>query len=141
MKNMQINELMTGDVLSIDVTKSLKEAEWLMRKNNIRHIPVVKRGKLVGILSLTDLQRLSFAGNFGDIEGDIDVAVYNMLNIEQVMIANPVTINHTQTVKEATEILAEKGFHSLPVVNGEEVVGMLTTTDLLKYFLDCIDCD
>jgi len=62
--------------------------------------------------------------------------VYNAYTIEQVMAKNPVGVSPDQTVRDVTEILAKQSFHSLPVVEKGELKGVITTTDLLKYFLE-----
>jgi CBS domain-containing membrane protein len=134
MKNIPVTEVMTKNIVTISNKSSLDEAERLMRKNHIRHLPVVKGGKLVGIISLTDILRLSFGDTYQDDE-EVDVAVFNMLTLESVMVNRPTTITTTQTVMEAAEILAEKEFHALPVTEGEKVVGIVTTTDLIKFFV------
>jgi CBS domain-containing protein len=134
MKNIPVTELMTKNLVTISNKGSLDDAERLMRKNHIRHLPVVKSGKLVGIISLTDILRLSFGDTYQDNE-EVDVAVFNMLTLESVMVNHPTTITVNQTVLDAAEILAEKEFHALPVIEGEKVVGIVTTTDLIKFFV------
>ncbi|MEZ4983417.1 MAG: CBS domain-containing protein [Saprospiraceae bacterium] len=135
MKNIPVTEVMTKNLVTISHKSSLDDAERLMRKNHIRHLPVVKSGKLVGIISLTDILRLSFGDTYTEDEEVVDVAVYNMLTLESVMVNRPVTLTTTQTLYEAAEILAEKEFHALPVVEGEKVVGIVTTTDLIRFFV------
>lgn len=135
MKNIPVTEVMTKNLVTISNKSSLDEAERLMRKNHIRHLPVVKSGKLVGIISLTDILRLSFGDTYQEDEEVVDVAVFNMLTLESVMVNHPTTININQTVMDAAQILAEKEFHALPVVDGEKVVGIVTTTDLIKFFV------
>lgn len=134
MKNIPVTEVMTKNLVTISNKGSLDDAERLMRKNHIRHLPVVKSGKLVGIISLTDILRLSFGDTYQDNE-EVDVAVFNMLTLESVMVNHPTTITVNQTVLDAAEILAEKEFHALPVIEGEKVVGIVTTTDLIKFFV------
>ncbi|MCB0663680.1 MAG: CBS domain-containing protein [Saprospiraceae bacterium] len=135
MKNIPVTEVMTKNLVTISHKSSLDDAERLMRKNHIRHLPVVKSGKLVGIISLTDILRLSFGDTYQEDEEVVDVAVFNMLTLESVMVNHPTTININQTVMDAAQILAEKEFHALPVVDGEKVVGIVTTTDLIKFFV------
>lgn len=135
MKNEPVAVLMTQNVVTIEIREPLEKAQTLMQQHHIRHLPVTKKGKLVGILSLTDLMRLSFSDNFGDIESDADVAIFRMLGIRHVMKSNPETITPAHSVREAAEILANREFHALPVVEGDSVVGMVTTTDLIRYFL------
>lgn len=139
MKNEPIAALMTQNVVTIEIREPLEKAQTLMQQHHIRHLPVTKKGKLVGILSLTDLMRLSFSDNFGDMEAEADVAIFEMLGIRHVMKSKPETITPTHTVREVAEILAHREFHALPVVENEQVVGMVTTTDLIRYFLERMD--
>ena len=59
-----------------------------------------------------------------------------MFTVEQVMAKKLVSITPDTTIKEAAEILARKEFHALPVCEGELLVGIITTTDLIKYLID-----
>ena len=127
-----VTKIMTAQVVTINLKHSLRHAEELFAKHKIRHIPVVNGQELIGMLSLTDLLRLSFMDNYGDDESSIDTAVYSM----QVMVSNPVTVKSMQTIKEVAEILASQEFHALPVIDGTKLVGIVTTTDLIKYLLE-----
>ena len=64
-----------------------------------------------------------------------DVMVYSMFSIEQVMNKNIVSVSSSNSIKEVAEILASKEFHALPVVDNNSLVGIVTTTDLIKYLL------
>lgn len=108
----------------------------MFNENSIRHIPVVSGDGIIGMLSLTDLLRVSFVDAYGSDETNIDTAVYNMLSIEQFMVKNLVFVSSTQTIKEVAEILAKNEFHALPVVDNGKLVGIVTTTDLLNYLLE-----
>jgi len=55
-----------------------------------------------------------------------------------LMEPNPVTIDHTSTVRDAATILSKANFHSLPVVDGQHLVGIVTSTDLIAYLIDRI---
>jgi len=131
-----VSKIMTTDLITINHTNSLDDAEKLFQKHKIRHIPVVNNKKIIGILSLTDLLRISFVDNYGEDDSQVDTAVYNMLSIEQVMVKDPVHISPSLTIKEVAEILAKKEFHALPVVENGDLVGIVTTTDLLNYLLE-----
>lgn len=135
-KRESIQNIMTKNVLTLNVTDSLETAEQIMTQNKVRHIPVVSGKKLVGMLSLTDLMRISFVDNFSEEDGMVDTAVYTMLSIPQVMVSNPETVSTTQTIKEVAELLATKEYHALPVVENGDLKGIVTTTDLIKYLLD-----
>mgnify|MGYP005992195133 FL=1 len=131
-----VSKIMSTDLITVNLTNNLVEAEKLFNENSIRHIPVVSGEDIIGILSLTDLLRVSFVDTYGSDESDVDTAVYNMLSIEQVMVKNLISVSSTQTIKEVAEVLAKNEFHALPVVDDGKLVGIVTTTDLLNYLLE-----
>lgn len=129
-----VSEIMTTDLIMLNINDSLEKAEHLFKKYHIRHIPVIKDDKIVGMLSLTDLLRISFAdGAFKD--EDAEPMVYEMFTISQLMASNIESVAPTNTIKEVAEFLAAKEYHALPVVENDKLVGIVTTTDLIKYLL------
>ncbi|MDV7187032.1 CBS domain-containing protein [Lutibacter sp. TH_r2] len=130
-----VSKIMTKQLITLSLNDNLYKAEQLFKENNIRHIPVLEGKKLIGMLSHSDLERISFLDSFDSKEIEIDNAVYEMFDIQQIMIKNLVTINSNISVKSTAEILAKNQFHSLPIVDDNELVGMVTTTDLLNYLL------
>lgn len=131
-----ISMIMTAPVITLKKHDSLEKAELLFKKHHIRHIPVVSSDVVVGMLSYTDLLRLSFADVTDNDDSDADALVYNMFTIKQVMKKNIITISSSDSIKEVAEILATKEFHALPVVDNNKLVGIITTTDLIKYLLE-----
>lgn len=130
-----VSKIMSTDLITVNHTNNLVEAEKLFNENSIRHIPVVSGENIIGMLSLTDLLRVTFVNNY-NADDVIDTAVYNMLSIEQVMVKNLISVTSTQTIKEVVEILAKNEFHALPVVDNHKLVGIVTTTDILNYLLE-----
>lgn len=129
-----VTEIMTRQVLTIDVKKHPAEAEKLMKKHKIRHIPVVKTGKIAGMLSLTDLLRISFADAV--TEDDFSPEVYDMFTIDQLMTRNVTALRPQDTIRTAAELFVKNPIHALPVVNDAgEPIGIVTTTDLIKLML------
>ena len=135
-KNVSVSTIMTSNVVKLNLSDSLTKAESLFKKHNIRHIPVVNGDAIVGMLSYTDLLRISFVDAAFDDEEVVDSTVYNMFTVQQVMAKNLVKVDSETTIKEVAEILAKKEFHALPVVANDVLVGIVTTTDLIKYLLD-----
>ncbi|MCZ8168142.1 CBS domain-containing protein [Flavobacterium fontis] len=136
MKNhVPVATIMTKNVIKLNSTDDLTKAEALFKKHHIRHIPVVQGNTIVGMLSLTDLLRISFADAVDEEAMEVDTTVYNMFSIEQVMARHLVTVSPETTIREVAEILASREFHALPVVLDELLVGIVTTTDLIKYLL------
>lgn len=130
-----ISMIMTAPVITLKKHDSLEKAERLFKKHHIRHIPVVSDDVVVGMLSYTDFLRLSFADITDSVDSDADAMVYNMFSIKQVMKRNIITVSSSNSIKEVAEILASKEFHALPVVDNNKLVGIVTTTDLIKYLL------
>ena len=131
-----VSTIMTKNVIKLHLADDLTKAEKLFKHNKIRHIPVVDGNKIVGMLSYTDLLRISFADAVDDNDDVVDASVYNLFTVEQVMAKKLVTISPDTTIRETAEILSTKEFHALPVCLGDLLVGIVTTTDLIKYLID-----
>lgn len=134
-KNEPIASIMTKELITLSLNDTLYSAEKRMKVNHIRHMPVVDGDELIGLVSLSDLQRVSFIDAYSK-EGTEDTPVYNMLSIRDLMIKNPLTASPKTTILEVSKLLASKEFHSLPVVDEGKLVGIITTTDLLHYFIE-----
>lgn len=130
-----ISTIMTTNLIKINLTDDLTKAEMLFKKHKVRHIPVVSGLKIIGMLSYTDLLRISFVDAVDDDSDVVDVTVYNMFTIEQVMAKKLVTVTPETSIKEVADILSTREFHALPVCEGDLLVGIVTTTDLIKYLI------
>lgn len=130
-----VSQIMTKEVVTLTTKNNLSDAENLFKEYGVRHLPVVNGNQLIGVLSYSDLLKISFS-ELSDDEKKIDTTVFNMYTIEQVMTKNPVSVSPNKTVREVTELLAKQSFHSVPVMENGELKGVVTTTDLLKYFLE-----
>ncbi|REG89978.1 CBS domain-containing protein [Winogradskyella sediminis] len=130
-----VASIMSTNIITLNKTDELETAEHLFKKHKIRHIPVVEADRIMGILSYTDLLRISFADAIDESETEIETLVYNMFTIEQVMANNVTTVSSNTSIKEVAKILSEKEFHAIPVVDEDHLVGIVTTTDLINYML------
>ncbi|MCK5443682.1 MAG: CBS domain-containing protein [Maribacter sp.] len=134
-KGTLISAIMTKNVITLNTTDNLEKAESLFKKHHIRHIPVVSGTKILGMLSYTDLLRISFADAVYEDEESVDTMVYNMFSIEQVMAKSLISVPTSTTIKEVAEILSKKEFHAIPVVDNGKLMGIVTTTDLINFLL------
>ena len=130
-----ISQIMTTELILLNLTDDLYKAEKLFKKHKIRHLPVVSGKKIVGILSYTDLLRISYADVVDEDDDTVGSIVYDRFTVPQVMAKTPEVISSEATVKEVAEILSKREFHALPVVDNGDLVGIVTTTDLIKYLL------
>jgi len=130
-----VKQIMSKQLVTLTTKNSLYDAEKLFKKHKIRHLPIVEDHKLVGVLSYSDLLKISYA-DVTEGEEDVEAVVYDMFSIPQVMAKVPVTVTAETPLREVIQQLVQQTFHSLPVIeeNGD-LVGIVTTTDLLAYFL------
>ena len=126
---------MPKNVATVQVSDDLHDVIDLVKKNHIRHVPVLEGHDVVGIISSTDINRLTFSSLFENQEG-ADEAILEMLSISQVMTQKPRTVEAALSIKEVAEILASEEYHALPVVENGQLVGIVTTTDVIKYLLE-----
>lgn len=115
---------MSKKVVTISPEAGLQEAIELMRKHSIRHLPVVKDGKLVGWVSEADLRSAYLASLIEDIR------------VGDVMIKDPITVNPEDHLEEVAKILYRHGIGGVPVVEGDRVVGVITVRDIMGAFIE-----
>lgn len=134
-KRVPISQIMSKNPVSLAPDQSLSQAEKIFDDLNIRHIPIVSEGRIIGIISRSDLLRVSTT-EFDEEENEIEAVVFDRFTIPQVMTKNPITVNADRTIRETARILSFHSFNALPVVKDGELVGIVTATDLITYLLD-----
>lgn len=127
---------MTADVFSIDSKQQLLEAHTIINKHKIRHLPVVSNDKIEGMLSKTDIDKASFIAAFD--EEEINTAIFENLTIEQVMTKKIKCVQESDTIADVANLLSKYEFHAVPVLRGEKLVGIVSTTDLINYLVSLI---
>jgi len=133
-KRTPISKIMSSDIITVNKTQSISEVSDIIKNKNIRHVPVVSGNRVIGMLSKVDLQKISFVNT---IDGDqLTTALFDGLNIEQVMTKDVKVVQKDDTIYDVAIILSKNEFHSLPVLENEKLVGIVTTTDLIKYLVD-----
>jgi len=130
-----VSKIMTDNLVKLNLNDSLTKAESLFKKNKIRHLPVVSGDEIVGMLSYTDLLRISFADATDESGDSVETTVYDMFTLEQVMTSQVKTVNAEDNIKDVAEIFTTAEFHALPVVENNKLVGIVTTTDIIKYLV------
>ncbi|WP_075340990.1 CBS domain-containing protein [Tenacibaculum agarivorans] len=135
-KREPVSKIMSENLVTLNSKDDLTTAEELFKTHQIRHIPIVQGQEIIGMLSHTDLLRVSYAETIQEYETEFDIVLNSIFTIEQVMTQNVVTVQANSTIREVAEILAEREFHALPVVENNDLVGIVTTTDLITYLLE-----
>lgn len=132
---MFVSKRMTAPVITTTPDTPITEALNLMKSKNIRRLPVVKNGKLVGIVSDKDLLHASPSQATSLSIWEMNYLL-SKITIEKVMTTEVLTVSEDTPIEEAARIMADNKIGGLPVVRNGEVVGMITETDLFKAFLE-----
>ncbi|MGE5224813.1 MAG: CBS domain-containing protein [Omnitrophica WOR_2 bacterium] len=132
---MLIGERMSYPVITVSPDMPINEALSLMRREHIRRTPVIKNGKLVGIVSNEDLLNASPSPATSLSIWEMNYLL-SKITIKDVMSKNVRTVTEDTPIEEAARIMADNKIGGLPVIRGSEVVGMITETDLFKIFLE-----
>lgn len=132
---MLVKNWMSTNVVTVDVKDSMQRALSLMKEHRIRMLPVLKRGKLVGVVSETDVKRAS-ASDATLLDVHELLYLISKIKIEDIMTKSPITVHPECTVEETAELLMEKNISGVPVVDeSSKVVGIITRNDLFKVLI------
>jgi len=121
MDNTFVNQVMNKDVLTSDKSTSLQDAAQKMKKSNIGCVIVTDDANPLGIITERDfVTKVAAEGRPLFTE------------ISEVMSSPLITIDSEETIWEASEMMKEKGIHKLPVKENGKIVGIITTTDIVR---------
>ena len=135
---MLISERMSKPVITIHPDMPMQDALELMRKEHIRRLPVVdNHGRLIGIVSEGDLLHASPSDATSLSVYEVNYLL-SKITVEEVMSKIVITVTEDTPLEEAARIMADNKIGGLPVVRDNEVVGVITETDLFKIFLELL---
>jgi len=130
----QIQDFMTGKPIVIAPHATLVDAYGLMFNNEIRRLPVMVGNELVGIITLSDIQRhIPPYWEEADVETQLTLVARK---VGDEMSDNPITIAPDDTVQEAAARMLEYQVSSLPVMLDEHLVGIITESDIFKLIVN-----
>ena len=132
---MLVKNWMSTDVITADVKDSMQDAMGLLKQHNIKRLPVMKKGNLVGIVTDRDLKRAS-ASDATTLEIHELLYLLSKIKVEEIMTKNPITVFDDFTIEEAAEILLKNKISGLPVIDSEkQLVGVITQTDIFRVLI------
>ena len=127
-----VKEIMMGSPVTLGPNDSLDMASDVISLGRIRHIPVLDKGRLVGLLSERDLMGAAAQRIFG-LKQKNRSALLKSVPIKEVMKKKVLTMAPDTPIKEAARMMAEKKIGCVPVLSEGILVGLVTTTDILRY--------
>ncbi|MCA9513361.1 MAG: CBS domain-containing protein [Myxococcales bacterium] len=126
---MRALDIMTEDVITTTRNATIGDALELMYGNDIRHLPVVRDRTLIGILSDRDLRGVFLPDP--DDPGVIDVHQLDV-RVTELMTGNPVSVGPETDIDEVIEVMIDNRVGAVPVVTGDELVGLVSYVDVLR---------
>lgn len=132
-KHESIHKVMTTNPVSVQKGQKLSEVSAIFREHNIHHVPVLDHKKPVGIISETDILRLVYDVDNTD-ERTQNTLMDQLHTIAEIMNDELKTLPITATVKDAAEALTDNNCHSVIVVDNDQLAGIVTSTDIIRYF-------
>ena len=122
---MKVNEWMVKDPVTVTKDQKVQDCVDLMKMHSIRHLPVVEKQKLIGLVTESDLREVFLASLIED------------LTIEGVMISEPMTVTPDTEIEDAAKLIYYHKIGGLPVVDDYgQVVGIITVADLVEVFIE-----
>ena len=128
---MLVRDYMTTDLMTVQETDTLLDATMFFVRSTFRHLPVIREKQLVGIITERDVKQYAPSVLSG-LSPDEYNTIMETTPISRVMTRNPLTVQPDQSVLDAAKLLYAKRLGCLPVVQDGELVGIITTTDMLK---------
>ena len=132
---MFVGERMSRPVISVSPEDPINEVLAMFRNEHIRRAPVMKDGKLVGIVSERDLLNASPSSATTLSVWEMNYLI-SKVKVKNVMTKKVITVDADTPIEAAARIMADKKIGGLPVISSEKVVGMITETDLFKILLE-----
>lgn len=132
---MLVKNWMSKPAITIDENESMNDAIKMLKKHNIRMLPVMRKGKLVGIITDRDLKRAS-ASDATSLEIHELLYLLSNIKIKNIMTKNPVVVPPDYTIEETAEVLLKHKISGVPVVDKYgDVVGIITQNDIFRIII------
>ena len=129
---MKVRDIMSTDVITLIEDETLAHAKRCMDRGRIRHLPVIREGLLVGLVTHRDLLAASFS-IFAEVEPAEQRRIFVTIPVAEAMHRDVVTVGPDDSVADAARILLDNKYGCLPVVGrAGELVGIVTEADFLR---------
>ena len=128
---MQVREIMSKDIEVVDRNDNLRIVEERMATKQLRHLPVLEQGEVVGLVTQRDLFKAAMSSAMGYGE-KAQRAYLQSVRVKEIMTYPVVTVSPDTSVAAAAEMMVNTGIGCLPVVDDHQLIGIVTKTDLLR---------
>ncbi len=137
---MLVRDYMTPDPVTLKPGDSLRKARDLILRHGLRRFPVVEEGKLVGMVTDRDVRQADTSSAVVQERRYVEY-IMDRIQVGGIMTPNPITVNPDTPLKEAARLILDNKIGGLPVVDGGDLVGILTESDLISALIELAACD
>lgn len=130
-ESVMVKDWMINTVITVEAKSPISAAHHLMKNNNVRRLPVLKDNKLVGIVTIGDVREASPSDATTLSIWELNY-LWAQLTVEKVMTRDILTVQPDTPILNAAEIMLEKKISGLPVMEGDQIVGIITETDIFR---------
>lgn len=130
-ENVTVKDWMTSNPVTIDSSTKISDAHQTMKAKSVRRLPVLHNGKLVGIITIGDVREASPSDATTLSIWELNY-LWAQLTVEKVMTKNVIFVSPDQPILDAAQIMLEKKISGLPVVQGDQLVGIITESDIFR---------
>lgn len=135
---LRVRDAMSRNLITLGPEASAAEAWTLCRRRGIRHLPVVgEGGRLAGLVSDRDLRDVSPSMGGASAAGDREDAL-GRVSLESVMVTDIEVAHPFDTIDHAARTISDRRIGCLPVVDGEELVGIVTSSDMMRIMTELV---
>lgn len=131
-----VSEYMTRKLITVVPGDPMSVVKEIFETQRIHHIPVVRYKTLVGLISKSDLLHFIRGMETTPYDQLVETGRFNHYKVEDIMTTGIATLESTERLNVALQLFNENLFHAIPIVDNGELVGMLTTHDIIKMLVE-----
>ena len=132
----KVEEVMTAHTRTVHAEQSLSDVRSIFEKEGFRHLPVMGNDGLVGMMTHTDLMRVTYGAHIAEADFEVNNLILESTTVEEAMSKNLKTVEAGSRLTEVARIMRKYKVGCVPVVNGGDLLGLITSTDILGAYID-----
>lgn len=133
---MLVEQAMTAHTKTVHKDQSLSDVRRIFEKEGFRHLPVMGNDGLVGMITHTDLMRVTYGAHIAEADFEVNNLILESTTVEEAMSKHLQTIEPGTDLAEAARIMRKFKVGCVPVINEGDLLGLVTTTDVLSAFVE-----
>ncbi len=132
---MLVDEAMTVHTRTVSADQSLSDVRSIFEEEGFRHLPVMGRDGLVGMITHTDLMRVTYGAHIAEADFEVNDLILESTTVEESMSKHLKTIESGADLKEVARMMRKYKIGCVPVVDNGQLLGLVTSTDIMSAYI------